>query len=134
MAPWHRRHQNHARVRLLSRFLELARSGPYWFGPPLPWGGLLENESPPKAAYAWSRNAVGARSIARSRHGSRMCPERVGAALTLQPVGGTAVVQNGLAPSGSRSGQRCIDALPKLLWCAHWGLGAGLVNLGPEEG
>ena len=62
------------------------------------------------------------------------CPGRVGAALTLQPLGGTAVAQNGLAPSGSRAGWRCVDVLPKLLWCAHWRLGAGLVDLGPKEG
>jgi len=43
-------------------------------------------------------------------------------------------VQDGLAPPGSRAGQRCADALPKLLWCAHWRLGAGLANLEPEEG
>ena len=63
-----------------------------------------------------------------------MCPERLGTALILQPLGGTAVVQNGLAPSGASAGQRCADALPKLLWCAHWRLGAGLAHLGPEEG
>ena len=81
----------------------------------------------PKLFNCWT-------SVARSVLGTDYCPERLGTALILQPLGGTAVAQDGLAPSDSRSGQRCIDALPKLLWCAHWGLGAGLVNLGPEEG
>ena len=62
------------------------------------------------------------------------CPERVGTALTLQPLGGTAVVQNGLVPPDPRAGQRCVDVLPKLLWCAYWRLGAGLVDGGPKEG
>ena len=35
---------------------------------------------------------------------------------------------------GFQGGQHCVDVLPKLLCCAHWGLGAGLVNLGPKEG
>jgi hypothetical protein len=35
---------------------------------------------------------------------------------------------------GFRVEQRCVDVLPKLLWCAHWRLGAGLVDLGPKEG
>ena len=74
------------------------------------------------------------RAVAQCCQEAHRCPERLGTALILQSLGGTAVAQDGLAPSGSRAGQRCADALPKLLWCAHWGLGAGLVNLGPEEG
>jgi hypothetical protein len=43
-------------------------------------------------------------AVPRSPPAEHWCPERVGTALKSQPLGGTAVVQNGLAPSGSRDG------------------------------
>jgi hypothetical protein len=43
-------------------------------------------------------------AVPRSPPVEHWCPERVGTALKSQPLGGTAVVQNGLAPSGSRDG------------------------------
>jgi hypothetical protein len=43
-------------------------------------------------------------TVPRSPPVEHWCPERVGTALKSQPLGGTAVVQNGLAPAGSRDG------------------------------
>ena len=101
---------------------------------------LVENSPIPRLLAPCRQQAISGTtsqwlfSVARNSRCASRCPEREGAALKLQPLGGTAVAQDGLAPSGSRAGQRCADALPKLLWNAHWRLGAGLADLGPKEG
>ena len=99
-----------------------------------PVGGVTRSGSIPPSRRQFA-DEVGARaSVARPARRSAVCPGRVGTALIPQPLGGTEAAQDGLAPPGSRAGQRCADALPKLLWCAHWRLGAGLADLGPKEG
>ena len=63
-----------------------------------------------------------------------VCPERVGTALILHASWRDSGSMGWVGFVGFQVGQCCVDVLPKLLWCAHWRLGAGLVDLGPKEG